>query len=134
MDAVSAEREIAELDAALLTDGENVVLRRVKGSGGLATQQNVDVTCRAFVRGFAPNELVGAITQQDSRVILSSTEIDAAGWPADEADSTSPIDPRIPRNNRGDKCIIGGRICSVQAAQGIRIDGVLVRIDMTVRG
>lgn len=130
---MSAVQEIADLDTHLAADGENIVLRRVRGST-LATQQNVDVTCRAFVRGFAPNELVGAITQQDSRVVLSSTEIDAAGWPANEPDSTSPIDERIPRKNRGDKCIIQGRLCSVEAAKGIWIDGVLVRIDMTVRG
>lgn len=130
---MSAEYEIAELDAALAADGEDIVLRRVKGAN-LATQQNVDVICRAFVRGFAPNELVGAITQQDSRVVLSPTQIDAAGWPADEADSTSLIDARVPRKNRGDKCVIQGRPCSVEAAKGILIDGTLVRIDMTVRG
>lgn len=130
---MSAAQEIADLDRALALDGEDIVLRRVKGTT-LATQQNVDVTCRAFVRGFAPNELVGAITQQDSRVVLSPTQIDAADWPADEADSTSLIDPRIPRKNRGDKCIIQGRLCSVEAAKGIWIDDTLIRIDMTVRG
>src|SRR5688500_8083162 len=102
---MSAAQEIADLDRHLEIDGEDIVLRRVKGTT-LATQQNVDVTCRAFVRGFSPNELVGTITQQDSRVVLSPTQIDAADWPADEADSTSLIDPRIPRKNRGDKCII----------------------------
>jgi hypothetical protein len=100
----------------------------------LATQQNVDVTCRAFVRGYDPNELVNGITQQDRRVILSSTQIDAADWPADEADSTSGIDQRVPRKNRGDKCIIGGYPCSVEAAAPIYIDATLVRIDMRVRG
>lgn len=128
-----AEREIFELDASLTNDGENIVLRRVKGAS-LAAQQNVDVTCRAFVRGYAPNELVGAITQQDRRVILSPTQIDAADWPADEADSTSLIDARIPRKNRGDKCLIGGKLHSVEAAEGILIDGTLIRINMQVRG
>jgi hypothetical protein len=131
---VSAEQEIADLDAALLADGENVVLRRVKGTSGLASQQNVDVTCRAFVRGYDPNELVNGITQQDRRVVISSTEIDAADWPADEADSTSGVDQRVPRKNRGDKCIIGGYPCSVEAAAPIYLDGTLVRIDMRVRG
>jgi hypothetical protein len=130
---MSAAQEIADLDHALLLDGEDIVLRRVKGTSQ-ATTVNVDVTCRAFVRGFSASELVGAITQQDSRVIVSPTQIDAADWPADEADSTSLIDPRIPRQNRGDKCIVQGRICAVQAAKGIWIDGTLVRIDMVVRG
>lgn len=130
---MSAAQEIADLDKHLLLDGEDIVLRRVKGST-VATIQNVDVTCRAFVRGFAPHELVGSITLQDSRVILSPTQIDAADWPADEADSTSLIDPRVPRKNRGDKCIIQGKVHSVESAKGILIDGELVRIDMVVRG
>lgn len=130
---MTAANEIAELDAALAEDGEDIVLRRVKGSS-LATQVNVDVTCRAFVRGYAPNELVGSITQQDVKVILSTTQIDAADWPADEADSTSPIDPRVPRKNRGDKCVIAGRVLSVESAKGILIDGTLIRIDMQCRG
>jgi hypothetical protein len=130
---VSAAYEIAELDRALQEDGENIVLRRVKGTS-LATVQNVDVTCRAFVRGYDPNELVGGISQQDVKVILSPTQIDAADWPADEADSTSPIDERIPRKNRGDRAVIAGRVHSVEAAKGILIDGILVRIDMQCRG
>lgn len=129
----SAAEHIADLDASLAEHGENVVLRRVKGTS-VATTQNVDVTCRAFVRGYQPSELVGAITQQDRKVILSPTQIDTAGWPADEADSTSPIDARIPRKNRGDKCVIAGRICSVEAAEGVLIDGTLVWINMQVRG
>lgn len=130
---MSAAQEIIDLDASLAEDGENIVLRRVKGSS-LATQQNVDVICRAFVRGYSASELVGAITQQDRRVVLSPTQIDAAGWPADEADSTSLIDARVPRKNRGDKCVIAGKIYSVEAAEGILIDGTLVRINMQVRG
>ena len=128
-----ATEQIALLDAELADFGENIVLRRVKGTSA-AAPNNVDVTVRAFVRGFQPNELVGGIIQQDVKVILSPTQIDAADWPADEADSTAPIDQRIPRKNRGDKCVIAGRVHSVEAAKGILIDGTLVRIDMQCRG
>src|SRR5688572_22411935 len=121
---MSAAQEIADLDRHLELDGQNIVLRRVKGTT-LAVQQNVDVTCRAFGRGFSPNELVGSITQQDRKVILSPTQIDEADWPEDEADSTSLVDPRIPRKNRGDKCIIGGKLHSVESAEGILIDDTL---------
>jgi hypothetical protein len=38
MDAVSAEREIAELDAALLADGENVIL--AQGQGNVAWRRS----------------------------------------------------------------------------------------------
>lgn len=128
-----AAQHIADLDRSLAEHGEDIVLRRVNGTS-TANQTFVDVTCRAFVRGFSPDELVGGITQQDRNVILSSTEIDAAGWPANEADSTSEVDERIPRKNRGDRCKVAGNWCTVEAAQGIRIGGTLVRIDMRVRG
>jgi hypothetical protein len=130
---VSAAQHIADLDASLAEHGQDIVLRRVKGAN-LASQQNVDVTCRAFVRGYEPNELVNGITQQDRKVILSSTQIDTAGWPADEADSTSEVDARVPRKNRGDRCKIAGNWCSVEAAEPIYIDGILVRINMRARG
>lgn len=132
---MSAESEIAELDKALAADGQDIVLRRVIGKT-VASQQFIDVICRAFVRGYAPNELVGAITQQDSRVVLSPTQIDAARWPGGQAVSTAQfqIDPRVPDKNRGDLCYIDGRRCSVEAAKPITIDGVLVRIDMQIRG
>lgn len=121
------------LDASLATDGENIVLRRVKGAN-LAAQVNVDVTCRAFVRGYQADELVGDITQQDRRVILSGTEITAADWPADEPDSTSAVDHRVPSKNRKDRCQVQGNWCSVEAAEPMYIDSILVRIDMRVRG
>ncbi len=128
-----AEQQIALLDESLASDGSDIVLRRVKGTS-LATQQNVDVTCRAFVRGYEPNELVNGITQQDRKVVLSPTQINAAGWPADEADSTSEVDERVPRKNRSDRAKLAGNWCSVEAAQGIYIGGALVRIDMRARG
>lgn len=116
-------------------DGQDIVLRRVIGQSQ-ATQQFIDVTCRAFVRGYAPDELVGGITQQDSRVVLSPTQINAAHWPGGQVVSTAQFqaDQRVPDKNRGDICFIDGRRCSIEAAKAVIIDGALVRIDMQVRG
>lgn len=125
--------EIAELDKSLAEDGEDIILRRVVGA---TNQAFIDVTCRAFVRGYAANELIGGITQQDSKVILSPTQINAANWPGGQPVSNAQFqaDPRIPSKNRGDKCVMGGRVRNVESATGIPIDGVLVRIEMRVLG
>lgn len=127
---MSAEREIAELDRSLAEDGEDIILRRVVGTTNQAFN---DVKCRAFVRGYAANELVGGITQQDSKVILSPTQINRLQWPGGQPPNVTG-DPRIPSKARGDKAIIGGKVRSVEAATGIPIDGTLVRIEMRVLG
>lgn len=125
-----SEREIRELDKSLQEDGEDIVLRRVVGTTNRVFN---DVTCRAFVRGYAPNELIAGITQQDSKVILSPTQINRAQWPGGQPPNT-PGDPRIPSKNRGDKAIIAGKERTIESATGIPIDGELVRIEMRVLG
>lgn len=125
------EQLIADLDAALATDGEDVVLQRVGASGGEIVVQQA-VTPRAFVRGlgrgYQAHQLGGNVTQQDYMVIMSPTEITEAGWtsgrPANE-------DGRIPiRNN---KVVIKGRVHNVEAAEAIFVTGVLVRIEVQAR-
>jgi len=130
---MSAFQEIRDLDAALALDGEDIVLRRVTGA---ANQAHFDCTCQAFVRGYQPHELIAGsgIIQGDSKVIISPTQIDAAGWPGAQAVTSPPstIDPRIPR--KGDIVVVNGIARGVQGASPTNIDGVLVRIDMQVRG
>jgi hypothetical protein len=119
---------IADLDAALATDGEQIVLQRMTLGPGNAPIA-FSVHCLAFVRGYEPNEMVGGITQQDSRVIISPTEIVAAGWtsgkPANE-------DRRVPM--KGNKAVIAGKVRNVEAAVGKYVGGELVRIEMRVLG
>lgn len=130
-----AEFELAELDKSLAEDGEDIILRRVVGTTNPVFN---DVTCRAFVRGYDANELIAGITQRQREVILSPTQINRAQWPGGQPPLGHPQhvagDPRIPSKNRGDKCIIGGEPCAVEAGTGIPIDGVLVRIEMRVLG
>lgn len=119
---------IADLDASLDEDGEDIrLVRLTQGPNG--TQIPFEVICRAFVRGYDPDELSGAITQQDSKVILSPTQIIAAQWtsgrPANE-------DGRVPM--KGNRVFIQGRARNVEAAVGKYLPTDLVRLELQVRG
>ena len=115
---------IAALDRHLASNGEDVVLQKIV-SGAVSAS----VTARAIVRGYDPEELVAGIAQQDSLVIVSPTEIDAAAWPG-LPDGLE--DERVPV--KGDRVSIAGRVRAIEAATGIRMAGELVRIEMQVRG
>lgn len=121
---------IADLDAALAETGQTITLRRLTlGPNGVQIPFSVD--CAAAVRGYAPNELVNGITQQDSKVILSPTEITRAGWPGPAMVPTT-LDRRVPLKN--DKVIIDGRVRNVEAAIGVSVGSELVRLEIQVKG
>ncbi len=125
------EQLIADLDATLATDGEDVILQRTSALNGEIVV-DAAVTCRSKVsglgRGYQAHLLAGNMTQQDYIVILSPTEITAAGWasgrPAGE-------DGRIPM--RGNAVVIKGRKHNVEACEGIYVGGTLVRIEVQAR-
>lgn len=122
--------EIADLDDDLYEDGQDAILRRIYGTA--PNTINVDVTVRAFVRAFRPDELIGGIAQSDSNVIISPTQIAQHRWPGGELATPQNPTPSLPRPN--DKIIISGRTRSVTFVKPIYIDGDLVRINMTVSG
>lgn len=105
------------LDQHLAEAGEPVTLRRRIGTSA----NFVDVVCTAFVRGYAPEQLVGDIAQQDSLVILSPSEIAAADWPGSAGGVAWP--------QRNDRFIIGGQERNVEAGAPIRIGDEIVRIE-----
>jgi hypothetical protein len=76
--------EIDALNRGLRRTGQPVTLRKVTGT---TSQTYTDVVCQAVVRGYTPTELIAGsgIIQQDSKVILSPTEINAAVWPSAQA-------------------------------------------------
>lgn len=119
---------IQRLDDALAEAGSDVILRRVFSTALVP----YDVTVRARIDGYTPVELVGEITQQDQRFIISPTQIDAAGWPGYTTGQNPNIDNRIPRKN--DVLITARGKLTVQAANGFYIDDALVRIEGRVRG
>ncbi len=119
MDPVS---EIAKLDRMLAQRGEDVVLRRRR------TDNNafVSVICRAKVSGFQADPLVGAEVQQESLVIMSPTQILAAGWPGVENGLATPL--------KGDSMMIQGFPKTVTGATQVRHQNVTVRIEVRVKG
>lgn len=108
---------ISALDRALTVTGEDITLRRTTGTN----QAPFDVeSVRAIVRGYEPAELVGSITQGDSKIILSPTEMQARQW-------TWP--PR-----EGDIVIIRDKHRRVEAAHSIYMGETLVRVELSVKG
>ena len=108
---IEAEQAVADLNAALAADGEWIELWRETGTQKIPFK----VRCRAFVRGYAAQELVGEIARTDSKVIMSPTEILRVGWPGPNS-SVTPTDQdrRVPR--KGDAAVIAGRKRAVEAA------------------
>jgi hypothetical protein len=132
---MTPETAIAILRRQLAAHGQNIRLRRVtQGPGG--TQVIYSVECRAFVRGYHPDELVGGIIQGDSKVTLSAAEIEAQGWPGpDSAITTTTLsqqDRRVPR--KGDDVRIEGRVRNIENAVPFYLNGELVRIELNARG
>lgn len=122
-------REIDALDGALARTKITVTLRKINGTAGLNPTDLANVP--AMVRGYTPQELTSNVTQQDSKVIISPTQINAAVWPV--AQGTFAEDVRIPNKNRGDQVIINGVVRAVEAGVGLYVQDVLVRIEIQVR-
>jgi len=101
---------IAELDGALAFAGSDVVLRKTNSAVG-------QITVRARVRFYKPDEIAGIIQQGDSKVVLSPTGLDAFGVP--------------PQNGF---VVVDGSPRRIIAPNPIRIQGTLVRIELQVRG
>ena len=92
---------------------------RIVGTGPAATKQGLGTPIRAHGRTLNEDELTAGLTQDDHMVILSPTSY--ATW--------APGQPR-----KGDKVIIEGVTCNVEVLKPFRPSGVLVRLEMKVKG
>lgn len=108
---------IADLDAALVRRGENATLQRLTSGVTVANS----AACRAMVRNYKPDELVGAIVQGDTMAVISPTDLTAASWPSNTV-------------RTGDKIVVQGRRRNIEAAEPIYMAGTLVRVNLQVRG
>lgn len=126
--SAAADREIADLDAALAADGQWIVLRRITGT---QNQVNNDVRVRAFVRTLRVDELINGMIQSESLAIFSPTEINAAHWPGGQPPSAQ-AHPEIPLE--GDKLIIAGKSRNVEFVNPIFLDDALIRIEVRTLG
>lgn len=126
MDDTPAGR-IARLDASLLAHGETVTLRRRVGTGATF----VEVTLKARLRGYQPDELVGGINQTMSAFVFSPTEIAAAitanTWPGAAAGGNLPKIGDFIRSS-------GGSDRKIEAIQPARVGDAIVRYDGRVLG
>jgi len=120
--------ESAALDRAIARCGETITLRRMVGTNPSVP---VDVTLQAVVRGYEPRDLVGGITQDQLKVILSPSALTAAQWPGGLPPG-SGIEQALPK--KGDKAVIAGRVRTIEAAVPVRVRGRVVRIELRVLG
>lgn len=98
---------IARLDAAIARRGQTISLRR-----GMTIR-----TCKAVVRGYEIEKIVGLITLADRKVIVSPTGLADFGLP-----------------HGGDDFATNGRPGKIQDdIDPIYVDDVLVRVEMRVR-
>ena len=116
------------LDARLRKTGQTVVITRATGGGN-----SISCTFKGFVRTNIPADNVQGLTvtpptppqASDTRIILSGTELDAAGWPLTDG---------LPLPNRTDAIVVAGNKRFVALVTPILVDDVLARIEITVRG
>lgn len=115
----------ASLDRYLARYGQVVTLIRLASGAQPSVSASVEV--RAHVTDFKPQELDGAQGLQigDSRVIMSTTEVNAADWP-------SANESRIPR--KGDRILVAGRTRTVLYGWAAPyVSGELIRIELAIR-
>ncbi len=120
---MTPEETIAALDADLdeCADDPTAVLQRIGGPSGAVL---FSTTVRAFVRAYDPKELSPAIIQGDSKIVLSPTDLVGVNWPTGEA--------AVPR--RGDQLVVQGKPRQVIAPAPIHLVGIIVRLNVQVRG
>ena len=107
---------IADLEAGIADAGESVIVRRYTAPTG-SPRPKTDRATRATVRPLKAEELVGAIDQTWSRVVLSPTAIE----------DLLPI-------KKGDKVVVQGKERNVEFPRPIFVQDTLVRLELMVSG
>jgi hypothetical protein len=112
-----SDPRIATIYDAINRVGETVILRRLSGT---TVQIPLDVTLKAVVRGYGPDELVGGIQQGDKKVILSQVDMENDQW-------CWPVKVQ-------DRVVIEGRSTVVQAVDKRKIGEDAAMYVLQVRG
>lgn len=107
---MSPSEAIAALDRQIAAHGQPVKVRQGNAAGG-------EVATRAFVRGMKPDEIAGAITQSDRRVVFSP----------------SSVAPSLLRAG-GFLVIDEAPAAIIGKPETVKINGVIVRINVAVKG
>jgi hypothetical protein len=106
---------IAALDRQIANRGQTVMLRKASAANGAG-----DVSVRAFVRGYQPEELSGGIQQGDSTMIVSPTALAASGF--------------VGALKRLDRVTVAGKMQIIQVANPVMMDDTIVRWEFWLRG
>jgi hypothetical protein len=110
----------ADYAATMARRGEPVIVRVFAGVG--PTRTHVDYATMARITGFNPHEIVGAIQQEDNKVIILAENLATAGM-------TGEI-------KINDKLIARGRTYNIEASDynTRRVQGVLIATELRIRG
>ncbi|XUM25118.1 hypothetical protein ACRAVF_33835 (plasmid) [Bradyrhizobium oligotrophicum S58] len=124
---------IAALDRALAGAGEDVIVRRTTGTAPSTT--SVDVTCRAKVTASAAQPGTGGVVITTYDVIISPTQIRAAGWPGGSTPALPPsqFDQAIPRALT-DKIVLRGKAMAIVFVDPILVGNEWVRANIRAQG
>ncbi len=97
--------------------GEEITVRRV-----VANAPAIEVTARAIVTGYSPDELVGGVNQADRKVFLSAQDLEDKDFP-------EPL-------KRNDKVVIRGKLMNVEDVDDstFREAGELIAYRLRVTG
>lgn len=100
--------------------GEVVLIRRYTGAG--ASRPRFDVSVKARVVEYEPNELAGLIVQGDRKLIVLAQDL---------IDAQFPIPLR-----KGDKAVVRGKELNIEAPDDNtrRVRGELIAYELQVRG
>jgi hypothetical protein len=128
---MSPAETVANLDSSLAANGENILLRR------MISGVQKSVTVRAHIRNFhlSASDIVTGISKVPFVVIISLTQIRAAGWPQGAPAPAAPpfnVDSAIPVI--GDTVIIKGVVRTVKSVDPRAVNGSVVRVQMMVEG
>lgn len=98
-------------------DGETITLRRGASVGGHA------VYVIARVMGYAPDELIGGITQGDRKIFVLAEDVEAGGFP-------------LPFKPGSDSVLVRGNKLTIQSVDDNthRIGGVLIAYEIRATG
>lgn len=118
---------VAITERMLARSGETVLLRRRIGTGSTF----VEVTCRARLTGYQPEQLTGSITQAHSAFILGPQGINdaviAGSWPGAAGGGFTPKVGDFIRSN-------GGADRRIEAIQPVRIGNEVFRYEGRILG
>lgn len=116
--SIFSARLIRRLDFGLRKAGEDIVLQRLVTDEFGTQSVAFEAPCRAKVRAHLPQQLDHVAYEAPvTRITISPNSLTRAGWPGLPA--------------RDDRVLIDGQPSNVETVSPIRINGALVRINLT---